>query len=135
MAAQFEPGSFRDPHGRVLLAPDGVYRALSETGLADWQALDESGLAAELIGEGKLVGTTLADQAQASSVGAELPQTPAGVLRRERIPFVSYPYEWSFEMLREAALLQLELTDRALDHGLILKDATPYNVQFVGSRP
>ncbi len=57
------------------------------------------------------------------------------VLSHERIPFVSYPYEWSFAMLREAALLQLELTERALDHGLILKDASPYNVQFRGSRP
>ena len=38
-------------------------------------------------------------------------------------------------MLKEAALLQLELTERALDHGLILKDASPYNVQFRGSRP
>lgn len=135
MAAEFEPGSFRDPHGRVLLAPDGVYRALSETGLADWRALEDSGLAAELIAAGKLVDTHLADEAEAGAVLAELPGTPAGVLRHQRIPFVSYPYEWPFAMLRAAALLQLELTERALDHGLILKDATPYNVQFVGSRP
>jgi hypothetical protein len=135
MAAGFEPGSFRDPHGRVLLAPDGVFRALSETGLADWRALEESGLASELAGEGKLVATELAGDADAQRIAGELPETPAGVLRHERIPFVSYPYEWSFAMLRAAALLQLELTERALDHGLILKDATPYNVQFRGSRP
>ena len=48
MAAEFEPGSFRDPHGRVLLSPDGVYRALSETGAEDWRALSDSGLLAEL---------------------------------------------------------------------------------------
>lgn len=133
MAAGFEPGSFRDPHGRVLLAPDGVYRALSDTGLADWNALEESGLAAELMDEGKLVRTSLAEDAAA--VAAALPSEPAGVLSHERVPFVSYPYEWSFAMLRDAALLQLELTQRALDRGLILKDATPYNVQFIGSRP
>jgi ribosomal protein L11 methylase PrmA len=57
------------------------------------------------------------------------------VLRHERIPFVSYPYEWSFSMLKDAALLQLELLQMALEHRLILKDATPYNVQYVGARP
>ncbi len=57
------------------------------------------------------------------------------MLRHERIPFVSYPYEWTFGMLREAALLQLDLELEALAAGLTLKDATPYNVQFRGSRP
>jgi hypothetical protein len=59
----------------------------------------------------------------------------AGVLRHERIPFVSYPYEWTFSMLKDAALLQLDLLLAALEHDLILKDATPYNVQFEGARP
>ena len=60
---------------------------------------------------------------------------PAGVLRHERIPFVSYPYEWTFSMLKDAALVQLDLLLAALDQGLILKDSTPYNVQFRGARP
>ena len=51
------------------------------------------------------------------------------------IPFVSYPYEWTFSMLRDAALLQLSLLRRSLDKGLILKDSTPYNVQFRGAEP
>ena len=38
-------------------------------------------------------------------------------------------------MLREAALLQLDLMLSALDDGLILKDASPYNVQWRGARP
>jgi hypothetical protein len=59
----------------------------------------------------------------------------AGVLRHERIPFVSYPYEWTFSMLKEAALLQLDLNFAALEEGMILKDSTPYNVQFKGSKP
>lgn len=57
------------------------------------------------------------------------------MLAHERIPFVSYPYEWTFSMLRDAALLQLDLMLAALDEDLILKDATPYNVQFKGARP
>ena len=58
-----------------------------------------------------------------------------GLLRHERVPFVSYPYEWPFEMLREAALLQLGLLDEALAEGFVLKDGTPYNVQWRGTEP
>ena len=57
------------------------------------------------------------------------------MLRHARIPFVSYPYEWTFSMLKDAALLQLDLLLAALDHDLVLKDSTPYNVQFAGGRP
>jgi hypothetical protein len=57
------------------------------------------------------------------------------VLRHELIPFVSYPYEWTPGMLRDAALLTLDINLASLDEDLVLKDATPYNVQFKGSRP
>ncbi|HYF44679.1 MAG TPA: hypothetical protein VD926_00620, partial [Acidimicrobiales bacterium] len=57
------------------------------------------------------------------------------MLRHERIPVVTYPYEWSFEMLRDAAKLQLDLVAKALDEDLVTKDASAYNVQFVGARP
>ena len=70
-------------------------------------------------------------------VGTTVVETPIGgaaaVLEHERIPFVSYPYEWTFAMLRDAALLQLELLRRALDENLILKDASSYNVQWRGT--
>ena len=58
-----------------------------------------------------------------------------GLLRHERLPFVSYPYEWPFEMLKDAALLQLGLLDEALAEGFVLKDGSPYNVQWRGSEP
>jgi hypothetical protein len=103
-----------------------VLRALSEDGLADWDALSASALFAEAVAEGKLVPTRQVDDAVGDA---------AAVLEHERVPFVSYPYEWSFAMLRDAALLQLELLRRALDEDLILKDASSYNVQFRGARP
>ncbi len=56
-------------------------------------------------------------------------------LSHERLPFVSYPYEWPFSMLKDAALLQLRLTSAALAEGLMLKDASPYNIQWRGSQP
>ena len=72
--------------------------------------------------------------------GAETPpalraEQYGAVLRHELIPFVSYPYEWTPGMLRDAALLTLDINLASIDEDLILKDATPYNVQFKGSRP
>jgi SAM-dependent methyltransferase len=71
----------------------------------------------------------------------ELPELYEGepegtlVVEHPKIPFISYCYEWSFEMMRAAALLHLELVRECLEYGYILKDATPYNIQFIGSRP
>jgi hypothetical protein len=134
--ATFEPGSFRDPDGRVFVAADGVYRTLSQTGLEDWDALVGSRLLEELSREGLLIGTELAaDDASVAAIVASLPSPPAAVLRHERIPFISYPYEWPFAMLRDAALLQLDLLERALERGLMMKDASSYNVQWRGVKP
>ena len=121
-------GSFRDPVSRVFLIEDEVRRALSPAGLADFVALSESGL----LDDPRVVETVRLDDNDAP---VELPDGVVAVLRHERVPFVSYPYEWTFSMLRDAALLQLDLTLAALGHKLMVKDATPYNVQFVGARP
>ena len=134
--ARVEPGSFRDRDSRVVVAPDAVYRALSGTGAEDWQALKESSLLERLHSEGTLVGTEQVDADALGDAAAEiLPEGTETVLRHERLPFVSYPYEWTFSMLREAALLTLDLELACLEEGLTLKDATPYNVQFRGADP
>jgi ribosomal protein L11 methylase PrmA len=137
---RIEPGSFRDPDSRVFVTPDGVFRVLSADGLDDWRALSASPLFERLVAEGSLIETS--EASDASAVLAELEGTegtlakgPAAVLRHEQVPFVSYPYEWTFAMLKDAALLELDLLLASLDEGLILKDATPYNVQWKGPRP
>jgi hypothetical protein len=124
-----EPGSFRDPESRVFYAGDEVYRALSADGLSDFEAVKASGL----LDDGRVVATELVEDV--SALKGLLVHEPAAVLRHERIPFVSYPYEWTFSMLKDAAHLQLDLLLDALDHDLVLKDSTPYNVQFKGARP
>lgn len=131
--ARLEPGSFRDPESRVFYAGDEVYRALSKEGLEDFEALAATRLFERFTADGRLVATELVDGASAPP--QLLAKDCAGILRHERIPFVSYPYEWTFSMLKDAALLQLDLILAALDEGLILKDSTPYNVQFKGARP
>jgi hypothetical protein len=100
--------------------------------LADWRGLAALPLFDELVGEGKLVETC--DPMDVPTSLELLAHGAAGVLEHEAIPFVSYPYEWTFGMLRDAALLQLELVRRSVNAGLILKDSSPYNVQFRGAR-
>jgi SAM-dependent methyltransferase len=128
-SAGLEPGSFRDPESRVFYADERVYRALSADGLKDFEALEASGL----LEDERIVGTERAQNGAA--LRGLLVHEPAGVLQHERIPFVSYPYEWTFSMLKDAALLQLDLLLAALDKDLVLKDSTPYNVQFRGAKP
>ena len=129
-SAVADPGSFRDPGGRIFIDQGRVLRAVYEGNGAAYQAFRDSGLLAELIGDGRLV----------SSVELEPASHEAGkgapfLLEHERLPFVSYPYEWSFTQLRTAALFQLDLLIDALARGFTLSDATAYNIQFIGSRP
>src|SRR5919107_4606111 len=132
--AGLEPGSFRDPESRVFYQGDEVFRALSADGLSDFEALRATGL----LDDERVVRTeVVADGAAGGRAAGEglLVHEPAGVLRHERIPFVSYPYEWTFSMLKDAALVQLDLLLASLEQDLVLKDSTPYNVQFKGARP
>ncbi len=127
-----EAGSFRDHDSRVFVTPDGIFRVLSPTAMEDWEALAASGLWRELLQEGRVVAT---ESAELDALPDLLATEAAGALRHERVPFVSYPYEWPFAMLQDAALLQLELNRRALRADLTLKDASPYNVQWRGTAP
>ena len=129
-------GSFRDWDGRVFVEDGRILRALSARAVEDWEALAASELFRAFTGNGMLVGTEPAGEATLAALQAADPEGAwAGALVHERLPFVSYPYEWSFSMLKDAALLQLKLTAAALGEGLTLKDATPYNVQWRGSQP
>lgn len=123
-----EPGSYRDREARVFFAGGAVFRALSPQGLSDWKLLQNSALFQRLSTEQKIVKTWLSDAHPA-------PAGWAGVVQHERVENLSYPYEWSFSMLRDAALLHLEILESAIDEGMILKDATPFNVQWRGARP
>jgi hypothetical protein len=129
-------GSFRDPDGRVFEVDGNIVRGLSAEGQADWQAFVDSGLLARLTEAGDLVDTTAADPVALDTLRSVDPEGAwVAALRHERLPFVSYPYEWTFSMLKDAALLQLRVTRDALASEIALKDATPYNVQWQGARP
>ncbi len=123
-------GSFRDPGSRVFHQDGEVYRALDHRSMENWRKLEATRFFAEGVATGRIVGTEPADGMKPID-GDEW----AGVLRHERIPVVSYPYEWTFSMLRDAAMLQLDLLSAALAEDMILKDSTPFNVQWRGRQP
>lgn len=126
-----DPGSFRDPSGRVYSENGRIYRTVSAAAAEDYRAVRDTGLLDELTGEGWLARTEEVDPAK---VGLE-PEAGGILLEHERIPFISYYYEWSFSALKAAALLHLRIHLRALAKGITLKDATAYNVQFRGVQP
>ena len=128
--SSFDPGSFRDPLSRVVVTDDRVVRVLRGDGVADFEALAASPLWQRVESDGRVVATERTElPPELAEAGWEL------ALEHRRVPVITYPYEWTFSMLQDAALLQLDLTREALADGLLTKDATPYNVQFVGAHP
>ena len=124
-----DSGSFRDPLSRVFVSDDRVVRAFTAEGAADIDAVWKKKSVTRALESGDLISSSLVSPAE---VGLSSPWTMA--MTHPRVPFVSYPYEWTFSMLKDAALLQLKLTREMLGDGVGVKDATPYNVQFIGSR-
>jgi ribosomal protein L11 methylase PrmA len=106
-----------------------VYRQVNVSYSREYDHLMSSELYDDLVSGGLLIAHEERDVDLASEVDAHR------VLEPDEIPFVSYPHEWSFGQLKDAALLTLEVQGRALDHGMILKDASARNVQFQGCRP
>ena len=129
-----EGGSFRDPGSGVVLAGSRVLRYFDDAAARTFRALTAAGVLDELFRRGAVVGWQAVPAADVRDV-ADVAPDAALVIEHPRLPFVSYPYEWPFAMLRAAALLTLEIQTTALAAGFTLKDASPYNVQFVGTRP
>ncbi|MGI8937964.1 MAG: methyltransferase [Iamia sp.] len=127
-----EASSFRDPRGTVMHRGGRVLRGLDPEGAEDWRALKATRAFSQLVARGALVDTW---EAPADVVAEADLGHWALVLEHEPIPVVSYPYEWTFEMLRAAAVLHLEVLLAALEEGMTLKDGYAYNVQFRGAQP
>jgi hypothetical protein len=121
--------SFRDPSGFLYTQGGELLRQVNERYRPHFELLRSSGLYAALVNEGLLIPHQERSLMQAAREGA------AFVLAPERIPFISMPYEWSFGQRKAAALLTLRVQTLALQHGMTLKDASAFNVQFRGAMP
>ena len=122
-------GSFRDPSGFVFIEDGIIYRQVNRSYQQHYDRLISSGLYDRLTSLNYLVSHTEVDH-------PPLRQDDAyKILRPQPIPFISYPYEWSFSQIKGAALATLAALKQSLLHDLILKDASAYNVQFLAGKP
>ena len=124
-----DPSSFRDNFGFVFWTGGHVYRQINPAGKAAYDQLMESGLHAQLVKLGLMVSHEEVDPESLKITDAYK------VIQPELVPFISYPYEWSFSQMKDGALATLRVQKLALEHGMMLRDATAYNVQFVEGRP
>ena len=121
--------SFRDPAGYVFEEGGRIKRLVTRAGSDDYRKLMSSGLYERLAKDGLLVRHIEEAHSPSWPAGAE------AILQPDLVPFVSYPYEWSFGQLKDAALLTLRIQALALTYGMSLKDASAFNVQFQGAEP
>ena len=126
-----DPGSFRDPGGRVFVVDGRVFRTVNPPAVDDYEFVESTGVMAELVEKGWVIGADPVDP----GVLGERAAGARYVLEHPRLPLVTYPYEWSFPALRAAALRHLDVQLAALAHDVALSDATAYNIQFIGPRP
>jgi SAM-dependent methyltransferase len=134
--------SFRDPSGALFSWEGRILRIVGPEGQGDLAAFLGSQAAKRLIASGHIVQTWQVDSNKVRipvELTAAMPGvTPGGrplLFEHQKVPFVSYPYEWAPEMLYAAAELTLQLAEDIGSGGFGLKDATPYNVLFVGPNP
>jgi len=125
--------SFRDPSGFLFSRGGVLYRQVNRKYEQDYACLMESGLYEKLVKAGLLIPHIEVDQVPAESETARA--VAHKIIQPERVPFISYPYEWSFGQLKDAALATLSIQRRALKVGMSLKDASAYNIQYVRGKP
>lgn len=128
-----ESGSFRDRKARVLYHNNQVFRCLTKQAIIDFRALIETEFFKEAILKNQIIGTFEVDF---ETVPSDLTDKNfTALLIHNRIPFISYSYEWTFSMLKDAAILHLELLLQALNDNFIIKDSSSFNIQWIGASP
>ena len=113
------PSSFRDPSGYVFVEDGDIKRVINPVYFKQYNQLTDSGFYSTLFKNDLLIPHTELSSSEQNII-----------IKAEKIPFVIYPYEWSFNMYKEAALLTLKLQKYSLEKGFSLKDASAFNVTF-----
>ena len=124
-----EPSSYRDPSGYIFTHEGRLYRQVNQRFKKEFEHLVNSGCYRELVEQKKLIPHEQLDINYTGETQWYATLCP------QLIPFISYAWEWSFNMLKDAALLTLNIQSSALKYGLSLKDATTCNIQFFQGRP
>jgi hypothetical protein len=127
--AQPLPSSYRDPSGFMFETEGVIYRQVNQVFREHFDHFISSGCYRHLVEKNLLV-----PHQQVDGIVAD-PSVHYTTLLPQRIPYISYPYEWCFHMLKDAALLTLQLVKECLPFGVLLKDATAFNVQWSDGKP
>ena len=128
----FDEGSFRDPAGQVFYHSSKVYRIIKETGKKRIDFLESKDLINKSSTNNFLIESRALSDQEMKDLGFKNEEI---IFEHKKIPYVSYPYEWSFSQLKAAALHHLDFNLFLLDQGATLIDASAYNIQFIGSKP
>ena len=123
------PSSFRDPSGFLFFQDGFVYRQVNSIYKENYNHLIDSGLYKALVDAELLIPHKEVDIEYAE------PDKAYKIIKPELVPFISYPYEWCFSQLKDAALTTLEIQKKVLDFGMSLKDCSDYNIQFRRGKP
>ncbi len=121
--------SYRDPSGFLFYRDNFIYRQVNRLYKENYDHLIDSGLYKTL------VDTELLIPHEEVNVNFAEPDKGYKIIKPEKIPFISYPYEWCFSLLKDAALTTLEIQKKALDCRMSLKDCSAYNIQFIRGKP
>ena len=123
------PSSFRDPSGFIFYQDDIIYRQINTIYKEQYDHLITSGLYDALVKDGVLI-----PHIEVTIESLE-PDKVYKIIRPEKIPFISYPYEWCFSQLKAAALTTIAIQKKTIEFGMSLKDCSAYNVQFFKGKP
>ena len=118
-----DPGSFRDPSGIIFWRDGKLFRQINNCYKEQYRAFINTGLKSKLVESGLIIPYREVD-------ATGLDERAFLVIEPDLIPLISYPYEWSFGQIKDAALTTLRIHQSALENGMILKDASAYNIQF-----
>lgn len=128
--------SFRDPSGNVHVIDGRVIRFIKKGGLSDWDSLVGSGLLQGLERKGFIQETHMLTPDESKNfIDRENADDISCAVEHDLMPVISYPYEWSFAMLKDAAILYLNILNECLENDFTLKDGTSYNMQFISGSP
>jgi hypothetical protein len=123
------PSSFRDPSGFLFFREGNLYRQINRSYKDQYNQFIESGLYKKLVSKDLMIPHTDVD------ISPEDADHSYKIIKPLPIPFISYPYEWSFSQLKDTALLTLKIQKISMEYDMSLKDASAYNVQFFNGRP
>lgn len=124
----------RDPSGFIIKRDDKIYRVIKNSYRKNYEYFIQSGLYEKLCSEELLIPHTEISDVK-SIIDDDSQPDIYKIIEPQKVDFISYPYEWCFDQLKDAAILTLRIQKEALNYNMSLKDASAFNIQFIGSKP